>query len=386
MRKQYELAIKNLQAELDSHRPLLIFTCGGTSGHINPALSVAEYIKENYPEYQIVFVGTEKGLEAKLVRQAKYPFFGLEALPFKRSFKGLLNASLALLKSNLLARKLLRALKPQAVFGTGGYVSAPLISAAKALHIPAALHEQNAFPGKSNLFLAKNIDLVCYSFPGTENRFSNAKQCLLTGNPVPARFFVHRQMESRQELKIASAEKCVLVVGGSLGAKRLNDAVFALAKQYKAEQKKLPWRIILALGAKGWDNYQAEVKEYGELIDCRDYIYEMEKYYQAADLVICRAGALTLAEIAAASKVAVFVPYPYAANDHQTYNAKAFVKAGAAYICKDNEVTADYLQITLTELLSDPAKLKTMSLAASKLAYPEATAKIVKALLALTKH
>lgn len=386
MRKQYELAIEKLQSELDKQRPLLLFTCGGTSGHINPALSVAEYIKENHPEYQIVFVGTENGLEAKLIRQAKYPFFVLEALPFKRSFRGLLNASLALIKSNLVARKLLKTLKPQAVFGTGGYVSAPLISAAKALHIPAALHEQNAFPGKSNLFLAKNIDLVCYSFKGTEKRFAQASQCLLTGNPVPARFFAKRKVEARQELKIASDEKCVLVVGGSLGAKRLNDAVFALAKQYKAERKKLPWRIILALGAKGWDSYQSEVKEYGDLIDCRDYIYEMEKYYQAADLLICRAGALTLAEIAAAGKVAVFVPYPYAANDHQTYNAQAFVNAGAAYICKDRDVTADYLQTTLNDLLSDPSRLETMSLASQKLAYPEATAQIVKALLALTKH
>lgn len=384
MLKKYQIAMRKLQAELDDTRPLLMFTCGGTSGHINPALSVAEYIREHHKEYQIVFVGTEQGLEAKLVRQANYPFFAIEALPFKRNVKDLAKAALALMTSHLVARKLLQLLKPKAVFGTGGYVSAPLISAAKALHIKAVLHEQNAFPGKSNLFLAKNIDLLCYSFPNTEKYFTKAKRCLLTGNPVPARFFVKNQAKARQELGIGEKEKCVLVVGGSLGAKRLNDAVFALAEKYRAENKPLPWRIILALGAKGWANYQQEVKKYGDLVDCRDYIYEMEKYYQAADCVICRAGALTLAEIAAASKVAVFVPYPYAANDHQTYNAKAFVKAKAAYMCKDSAVTAEYLESTLTEILADASKLESMSKAASLLAYKDATAKIAEALLALT--
>lgn len=377
--------MQKLQSELDSTRPLLLFTCGGTSGHINPALSVADYIREHMPEFQIVFVGTEQGLEAKLVRQANYPFFAINALPFKRNVKDLTKAAYTLLNSFYVARKLLKLLKPKAVFGTGGYVSAPLISAAKSLHIKAALHEQNAFPGKSNLLLAKNIDLLCYSFRAAEKYFKKAKKSILTGNPVPARFFVQNQTQARQELKIANDEKCVLVVGGSLGAKRLNDAVFALAKRYKTQNKRMPWRIILALGAKGWNNYQSEIKEYGDLIDCRDYIYEMDKYYQAADCVICRAGALTLAEIAAAGKVAVFVPYPYAANDHQTYNAQAYVQAGAAYMCKDNEVTADYLQTTLTELLADADKLQQMSKTVCKFAYPEATLQIVQALLALTE-
>lgn len=189
MRKNYQHAIEQIKQELDLTKPLLIFTCGGTSGHINPALSVASYIRETAPNYEILFVGTERGLESKLVRQANYPFFAIEALPFHKQIKALLKASLTLIESQLVARKLLQALKPVAVFGTGGYVSAPLISAAKFLKIPAVLHEQNAFPGKSNLFLAKHIDLLCYSFPDTEKYFKKAKRCLLTGNPVPERFF-----------------------------------------------------------------------------------------------------------------------------------------------------------------------------------------------------
>lgn len=385
MRKNYQHAIEKIKQELDLTKPLLIFTCGGTSGHINPALSVASYIRETAPNYEILFVGTERGLESKLVRQANYPFFAIEALPFHKQIKALLKASLTLIESQLVARKLLQALKPVAVFGTGGYVSAPLISAAKFLKIPAVLHEQNAFPGKSNLFLAKHIDLLCYSFPDTEKYFKKAKRCLLTGNPVPERFFKQDKKADRKELNIEADAKCVLVVGGSLGAKRLNDAVFALAKRYKTEGKRLPWHIILALGAKGWANYQQEVKEYGDMLDCRDYIYEMEKYYAAADCVICRAGALTLAEIAAVGKMAVFVPYPYAAHDHQTYNAMAYVKAKAAYICKDQDVTSEYLDKTLQELLNEPAKLEAMSAEAKKLAYPNANAEIAKALLELAR-
>lgn len=378
--------LKDLQKRLDSSKATLLFTCGGTSGHINPALSVAEYIKQNYPALQIVFVGSPQGLERHLVEKAGYPFFALPARPFHKNPTALMRAVWTLARSHMQARCLIKALKPLLVFGTGGYVSAPLISAAKALHIKAALHEQNAFPGKSNLFLAKNIDLVCYSFPATAAAFSAAKRTELTGNPVPERFFHQDRCQAREELGLDQNGKYILVVGGSLGAKRLNDAVFELARRYRAARKPLPYHIILALGAKGSEQYTAEVQEYGDLIDCRNYIYDMEKYYAACDWLVCRAGALTLAEIAATGKMAIFVPYPYAAHDHQTYNARAFVEAQAALLCPDNELTADFLEATWQNLAADPQKVEEMGKRAEKLAFPQAAEDIAEALIELSGY
>lgn len=366
-------------------RKVLVFACGGTSGHINPAISVAEYVREHYPQYRIIFCGTAEGLESKLVAQARFEFIAINAKPFHRNIKAVLKAAYTLFTSRLKLKKLLKTLRPAVVFGTGGYVCAPVLSAAKALGIKIVIHEQNAFPGKSNLFLSKQADLLCYSFAETAQRFKGAKRLLLTGNPVPQRFFEQNKEEAKRHLGLQPEQRYVLVVGGSLGAKRLNDAVFAWAKKYKEAGKVPPYRLIAALGARGAADYVEETKLYADLLDCKSYIYNMEEYYAACDLVVCRAGALTLAELAAVGRPALFVPYPYAAEDHQTYNAGVFVSNGAALLCKDEEMNAERLERELQFLFKDAARLDEMGNNAKKLAYAEAAAVIAEEIVNLAE-
>lgn len=366
-----------------------ILAGGGTSGHINPALAIADEIKRREPEAEILFCGTARGLESDMVPRAGYSFQeirakGLPSKPGKEAVKAL--------KEILAGRKqciqLIKRYKPDAVIGTGGYVCSPLISAAARLKVPALLHEQNAYPGRSNKMMAGRCQSVCISFPGTEKYFRTSAPVVLTGNPVRQIFFELEKKQARQQLEIGDQERLVLIMGGSLGAATLNNAVIGLAKDetwkaFVADDNKI--RLVLAAGRQHYEAVIGQVRAERLDLDVKEYLFDAQLWMAAADLVVARAGAMTCAELAALGRASVLVPYPFAAGDHQTYNANALVKAGAAFIQKDELCTPSWLSVTLIDLLSDRALLSQMGAAARKLAKPDASSDIYKCLEGIIK-
>ena len=320
---------------------------GGTSGHIHPALSIADRIMEVEPDSQIEFCGTARGLESELVPKAGYVIHTIRArgLPSKPSGK-MVAALVDIAAGRRTCISLIRSFRPDIVIGTGGYVCSPLVSAAHAMRIPVLLHEQNAYPGRSNRLLSKNAEVVCTSFPDIESYFPKARQVVFTGNPVKTVFFSTEREEARRKLGIASDVFFVLAMGGSLGAKTINDAVISISGM-DLPQKDM---ILISAGKQQHDELMATNSISNERLEIREYIYDPEQYMAAADLMICRAGAITCAEIAALGVPSIMIPYPYAAGDHQTSNAKAFVQHNASVMIRDADVTGESLLIQLNEL------------------------------------
>lgn len=356
---------------------------GGTSGHITPALAIAEQIRMDHPDAEIRFCGTARGLESDLVPRAGYEFFPIRArgLPSKPSPE-MLRALADFVAGRRQCRQLLREFRPNAVIGTGGYVCSPVVSAAASLGIPVLLHEQNAFPGRSNRLMARKAAAVCISFPGTEQHFPARTRVTLTGNPVRAAFFGLERDQARQALSIDPAAPLILVIGGSLGARTLNQAILGLdlAETWRGWSSGPLPAVILAAGRQQFAEVSAAASTGKPWLSVREYIHDIDLHMASADLIICRAGAMTCAELAALGRPSILVPYPFAAGDHQTFNARSLADAGAALLCPDAALTPAYLRKTLQELFTDPARLKAMGLAAAGLARPNAARDICRRL------
>ncbi len=348
---------------------------GGTSGHINPALAIAEQIQRDHPDAEIRFCGTARGLESTLVPRAGFAFTAIRArgLPSRPS-REMLRAVADYLAGYRQSRRLLRQFRPNAVIGTGGYVCSPVVAAAAGLRIPVLLHEQNAFPGRSNRLMARRSQAVCISFPGTEQRFHTRAPITLTGNPVREIFFRQDRLTARTALGLDPAQPVILAMGGSLGARSINLAVLGL--DFTAEQAdgKAPL-VILAAGRQHFQAVSAAAAGKPWLA-VHEYLYDIHLYMAAADLLICRSGAMTCAELAALGRPAIMVPYPFAAGDHQTYNARAQADAGGAVLCPDSQLTPAWLMTAIKDLFHDPDRLPRMGQAAASQARPDAAADI----------
>jgi UDP-N-acetylglucosamine--N-acetylmuramyl-(pentapeptide) pyrophosphoryl-undecaprenol N-acetylglucosamine transferase len=354
----------------------ILLACGGTSGHINPALAVAEQIRSEHPDADIRFCGTARGLESEIVPRAGFPITPIRARGFPRKPSLELFRALAdYMAGRRQCRRLLRDFKPDALIGTGGYVTGPVVAAAQSLGIPVLLHEQNAFPGRANRVMARRSQAVCISFPGTERYFRRGTPITLTGNPVREVFFRIDRAGARRELGIPADQVIVLALGGSLGARSINEAVlgldFASVFGTAAASTTAAPLLILAAGKRDFAavTQAAAGKSW---LSVREYIHDIHLYMAAADLVINRAGASTCAELAALGRPAILIPYPYAAGDHQTYNARVLADAGAAVLCPDQELNPARLQRELTSLLQNPGELVRMGRAAARLATPAA--------------
>ena len=356
---------------------------GGTSGHINPALAIAEQIRRDHPAAEILFLGTARGIESEIVPRAGFDFKAIRArgLPTRPSLE-MARALADYLAGRRQCRQLLKNFRPNAVIGTGGYVCSPVVAAAASLHIPVLLHEQNAFPGRSNRLMARRSQAVCISFAGTERYFPVGIKTTLTGNPVRDIFFHMDSRQARAALAIDPLQRVILVMGGSLGARSLNQAVLGLDGQLPANPvagAEKPPMVILAAGKKQYEAVK-EAAAGKNWLTVRDYIHDMHLYMAAADLIICRAGAMTCAELSALGRPSILVPYPYAAGDHQTFNARALADAGAAVLCPDSEMTPVWLAAALARLFNDPACLDRMGKSALALARPDAAAAICRQL------
>ena len=361
----------------------ILFATGGTGGHINPALAVAGYIRENYPKAEIIFVGTADRMEAQLVPNAGYAFKTIEIQGFSRelNFDGVkhnLKTVELLMKSEGQAKKIIRDFKPDVVIGFGGYVSGPVLSVAARMGIPTAVHEQNAFPGVTNKSLAKKVDVVMLTAPEAEKLLKPKNPCVVTGLPIRGEIISANREFARAEMKLDS-RSLILSMGGSLGAKAINEAVkYLILNRYE----KKDCYYLHATGKAG----AAMIDEIGRDVDLganpqimlREYINDMERCLAAADLVICRAGASSLSEIQALGKPSILIPYPYAAENHQYYNAKTMSDRDAAILIEEKDFTGERLLSEVEKLLASPERLKEMGENAKKMAILDASQRITE--------
>ena len=359
-----------------------MITGGGTSGHINPALAIAGLLeadaKANGDTCRIIFTGRKIGLEGELVPKAGYEFVDVEALPMpSKPSPKMVKAYSALERGKKQCIGLINDFKPECVISTGGYVSGPLLSAARKLGVPVMIHEANAFPGRANKFLSRGAALVMTGFPNQESIFPKAKKVVYTGNPVREMMFGRTKENSRKELGIAPDQKLVFIMGGSLGAATLTNFVFDIAK--KPEYKDI--RFSLSVGKHNSVEITPEIRAIPNL-EIMEYVERPDLYMSAADCSILRAGAVTCAEITATGACAIMVPYPYAAHDHQTYNANSLASKGAGIVVSDDDVKAGKLEGILTDLLNDPAKQEAIRRASESLAVRDTGRRITDAIKA----
>lgn len=364
----------------------ILFAGGGTAGHINPALAVAGYIKERHPDAKISYVGTAEKLEAKLVPEKGYDFYTIDVAGFQRKItpKNIVKNISAVKKAvtaSAHSKRILKELKPDIVVGTGGYVSGPVLKEAQKLGIKTAIHEQNAFPGVTTKLLAQKANCVMLAMPEAEKHLKLNKKPEITGNPIREELIKITREEARLKLGLDN-RPLILSFGGSLGARRINEAASELIKWHNGSEKIYH---IHATGKSGYDAMQASLSDIS-LSDCikvKEYINDMDVCMAAADLVICRAGAITLGELQACGKPSVLIPSPYVAENHQFHNALTLKRAGAAEIIEEKDLSGEALIRTVSHLIENKDKLSKMSIAAKKSAIIDANERIYQLIMRL---
>ncbi|MBI2956624.1 MAG: undecaprenyldiphospho-muramoylpentapeptide beta-N-acetylglucosaminyltransferase [Acidobacteria bacterium] len=339
---------------------------GGTGGHIFPALAVAEELRRRNPQHEIVFVGTQNGLESRLVPAAGYPLRTLRAAGFAGVGAAGKLRSLWLLPQGLWqSRSLLRELAPAVVFGVGGYAAGPVMFVAAVGGTPTVLFEPNAEPGLTNRLLTPLVTRAAVSYEETQARFG--AKAVRTGSPVRKEFFDVPPKEHQLPFTL-------LIFGGSRGALAINQALMDALDSLSASG--IPLRFIHQTGERDYNAVRVAYARREIQADVRPFINDMPACFAEADLVICRAGASTVAELAAAGRAAILVPYPHAAEQHQLRNAEVFVRAGAARLLPQGELTGARLAAAILDLLQHPEQLAQMEAAARRLAVPDAAARI----------
>jgi len=361
--------------------PKIIISGGGTGGHIFPALSIAGELRKRLPGCDILFVGAKGRMEMEKVPAAGYPITGLPVMGFPRK-PGILMVKffIMLFRSMVEARRIIRRFNPDLAIGVGGYASGPILRAAIARKVPALIQEQNSFAGKTNKILGKKVDRICVAYEGME-RFFPGKKIILTGNPVRQNLL--NPGASREEalawFGFSPEEEVLLILGGSLGARSLNNAVLKNLNVVR----KAPFRVIWQTGSLYYEEMVEKTRENrpGNLRIHR-FLDRMEMAYLAADMVISRAGAGTISELCLVGKPAILVPSPNVAEDHQTRNARALQEKDAAILIRDGEIDEKLFPAAVS-LMNDKERLAQLSENIRRMALPGATAGIVDEALKL---
>jgi len=355
-----------------------LITGGGTGGHIYPALAIAWEIKNRYKDAQILYVGTERGLESELVPKEGFEFrtIRVQGMPRKLNIDTL-KAIRQMLLGIKDAKRVINEFKPDVVIGTGGYVSGPVVYAAARKHIPTFIHEQNAFPGITNRILSRYVDKVMVTFEESKKYFKKQEKIVLTGNPIRKSILEIDKKKAYFDLKVNPSYPLVLSFGGSGGQKKLNDAMLYVIE--KNLDKNM--QIIHVTGSRFYDEFMRELesrnitlKENNKVVP---YMYDMPKVLNIADLVVTSAGAITLAEISAIGLPSILIPKGYTAENHQEFNAKAFEENGASYLILEKDLTGEKLNKAINDIIYDKNKLKQMSINSRKLGKIDATERIV---------
>ena len=370
-----------------SHSTLhIIISTGGTGGHIFPALAVAAAIKKITPDSQLLFVGAHYGKEEELAKEAGLEFYGLNVRGFKGRGLRAFSALFSMLKAIKESYGLLGKFKPQAVIGFGGYACFATVFAAKLRGIPCVIHEQNAIPGLANKVLAYFVNIICLSLPDKNHSFS-VKKTKLTGNPI-REDIASITPEFKRNYKETQTDKRshVFIMGGSLGATSINSLAIELLASFRDNDIKITHQC----GQKDFLRVQEAYKSHGfsqEEIDSMlfAFINDMAKCYAKADIALCRAGATSIAELTATSTPAILIPFPHAANDHQTENARSLEKNKAALLFPESELRNLDMKKIILELLANTQKLENMGKASHGLSHVDAANKVSHILLDLIK-
>ncbi|NML37057.1 undecaprenyldiphospho-muramoylpentapeptide beta-N-acetylglucosaminyltransferase [Chitinophaga sp. G-6-1-13] len=353
----------------------VIIAGGGTGGHIFPAIAIANALKKIQPDIDILFVGAVGKMEMEKVPQAGYPIKGLEIAGFNRSniFKNIL-LPFKIWKSLRQAKNILAEFKPDAVVGVGGYASFPMLRRAQKNGIPTLIQEQNSFAGKTNKILGKKAKKICVAYDGMD-KFFPADKIVFTGNPVRNNITQSAvtKEDALQHFGLSSQKQTIFAVGGSLGAKSINEALQPLLPTLVQKDLQLIWQT----GKPYYETAKAAAAPYGSHIKVHEFINVMDFAYKAADVVLSRAGALAIAELCVVKKPVIFVPYPFAAEDHQTSNAMNLVNKQAGLMIKNDEVGAQ-LSNVLFSLLQNRALMEQLEKNIGELGNPNADMVIAK--------
>ena len=358
---------------------------GGTAGHINPALAIAEGVKKKWPTAEIAFVGNENSMEQRLVGAAGYPMYPMQIKGFRRScspsaISHTVGAFYRLATAPGRCKQIRADFKPDVVIGTGGYVSGPILQQAQKQGLHTLIHESNALPGVTNRILSRRADCTMVNFEEAIQRMDPAANCVQVGNPIRRAVLAQSRENARKQLGSGPEEVLVLSFGGSLGALRVNQAMVSLMEYSK---RKMPWvRHIHGTGSRDYQMMQQLLKEKDipvgkDRFDVREYINDMDVCLAACDLVISRAGALTISEIEAVGRASILIPYPYAAENHQYFNACVLERAGAARVIEEAALTDEALIEVVAKLAEEPGTLRCWGDAARRLAILDATDRIV---------
>lgn len=351
----------------------VLLTGGGTAGHINPAIAIANYIKEKEPHSEFLFVGTERGLEKTLVPKCGYDIKFIDVMGLRRSLSvENIKVFINYVKSTGVAKNIIKKFKPDVVIGTGGYVCAPVVKAAASLKIPSLIHEQNVFPGLAIKMLAGKADITAISFEETRDMMK-AKKMVLTGNPLRPDLFAVHDIDLVRAQYGFDEKPIVLMFGGSLGAEKMNEALV----QMIAENRIKDFNLIASTGERHYESISESIKKTTDLTKVKNikvvpYIYNMEEIFFAADVVVGRAGAITVSEITALGKAAVLIPSPYVAHNHQEYNARYLEKNGAARVVLENEVNGKRLSEEISSILKNKETLAKMQSNSKKIGIADA--------------
>jgi len=356
---------------------------GGTGGHIFPALAIAQEIRLRRPDAELLFLGAQGRMEMTKIPEAGFEIVGLPIAGLQRSFSAEnLKLPFKVFSSLQKAMALVRSFKPDIAIGVGGYASLPLLLASRVLGVPYLIQEQNSFAGLTNKLLGKSAKAICVAF-GEMERYFPAKKLKLTGNPVRKDLLESHvsQFEATNHFGLQPGLQTIFVMGGSLGARTINESVAKSLKAWKREGYQLIWQTGTAFAPKA---AQLLKDDYYPGFITQPFIKEMNFAYAAADLVISRAGALSLAEICMTGKASILIPSPNVAEDHQTKNAMTLVKQNAAKMIADAD-SRDLLTQTVIEMLHNPSQLDTIGMAAHSMAKPEATQNIVNQIFEIAK-
>ena len=369
----------------------VIIAAAGTGGHINPGIAIANKIKKEEPDSEIIFVGTSRGIENDLVPRAGYELRTVEAygLSKKIALKTVIN-NYKTLKGFKQAKKIIEEFKPDIVIGTGGYICGGIISSAAKIGIPTVIHESNAYPGKATKFLEKKLSKILLGFDDAKAYLEPSEKIVTTGNPTKV---VGKELSKKEkneiltEVGLTDNMPVVLIFGGSQGAQKINESVINLIKQGKNQN----YQILWAAGPKQYDivkeNFQNDGINIDEIKNTKivPYIYNMEDIMNACDLIVARSGAMTITEIALCGKPSIFIPLSSRGSNRQVENAKVLEKLNAARIILDDEVNAENLGNTIDDLLRDEIELKQMGENARQIAKYNVEDKIYKEIKELVK-
>lgn len=369
----------------------VVIAAAGTAGHINPGLAIANKIKKEQEDSEIIFIGTTRGLENDLVPRAGYELKTIEAYGLSKEISvDNLKKMIKTLKGFGEAKKIIKQFKPDIVIGTGGYICGATITAAHSLNIPTVLHESNAFPGKAIKMLAKKTDTIMVSFEDAIPRIKNCKNVVFTGTPVKIKKRNYTEEEKRKiiyGMDLEIDKPIVLVFGGSQGAKKINDTIIDMVKN----NLNTDYQIVWATGPKQYDNIKEELENLSLNIEniknmkILPYIYNMEEVMNVVDLIIARSGAMTITEISNLGKPSILIPLPNVSHNHQLYNAKALEKVGASKIILNDELNSTILNKTISDIVLNKDKQKEMGENALKISTVDSEDRIYEEIRKLVK-